>query len=139
MNTEESVLCTTHQGEVSTTAPFAEVMVLLTKHQHIELVSQVNSYKSLHERALARELDLKKQLEHEKSKVRDFDQRLYGKKSEQSKKTEANTGGHCSTTLRSKGQQEGSLGHGRTRRPDLPVVIEIRDLDEGKKAAVNAA
>jgi transposase len=136
MNTLEPVLCTSHQSEASSTAPFAEEMVLLTKQEHIELIWQVNRYKSQHERALARELELKKQLEHEKAKVRDLNQRLYGKKSEQSKKTEAKAGDDCSIPHRPKGQQTSSPGHGRTQRPDLPVVSETLDLEEDEKSCL---
>jgi transposase len=134
MNASAPLSTTADRKEASHTAPFAEERVILKKQDHIELVSQLNQYKSLHERALAREAKLKKQLAHEKAKVRDLNQRLYGKKSEQSKKTDAKTQSPLPAVSRPKGQQQGSPGHGRTERPDLPVITEIHDVDQDKKS-----
>jgi transposase len=110
--------------------PFAREAVVLSKLDYIELQSQRNFYKTQHERALAREAELRRQLEQEKAKVRDLNQRLYGRKSEQAKHSEALTTEPSVAPARPRGQQTGSQGHGRTPRPDLPVTEEIRDLAE---------
>lgn len=62
--------------------PFAQQVVVLTKQEHIQLVWNANYWESLHQLALAREADLKKQLAFEQARVRDLTQRLYGKQSE---------------------------------------------------------
>ena len=49
--------------------PFAREAVVLSKLDYIELQSQRNFYKTQHERALAREAELRRQLEQEKAKV----------------------------------------------------------------------
>ena len=113
--------------------PFAGEAVVLSKLEHIELKSQLNFYKAQHERALAREAALKQQLAQEQAKVRDLNQRLYGRKSEQTKPSEASSQAPSPTPARSRGQQLGSPGHGRTARPHLPAREEIRDLAENEK------
>ena len=117
--------------------PFAREAVVLSKLEYIELQSRCNFYKAQHERALARETALQQQLEQERAKVRDLNQRLYGRKSEQSRHSEALTTEPSAAPARSRGQQPGSQGHGRTPRPHLPVKEEIRDLAEHEKYCVD--
>src|SRR5262249_59693020 len=80
--------------------PFSQEWVTLSKQQHIELVMQARSWKSLHERAVKRnewlrgalrrqheqaqqrEAALRAQLELAQAKIRDLQQRMYGRKSE---------------------------------------------------------
>ncbi len=73
--------------------------------------------------------ELKQSLELAYAKIRDLEQRLYGKKSEKGplKRNRSTPDGRpiCS---RPRGQQKGSRGHGRTPRPDLPVVVEEHDV-----------
>jgi transposase len=74
--------------------PFAQQFVTLTKQEHIELVCQARAWKSLHDRAVKRELKLleklrdqteladrreaalRAELEVERARVRDLKQRL---------------------------------------------------------------
>jgi len=114
-------------------APFARQMIILSKQEYIELKAQVSYYQSQHERALSRELALKKALAQEEAKVRDLTQRLYGKKSEARKKSEHANTSDAQKEPRSRGQQPGSKGHGRTQRPHLPVIAEVRDLANDEK------
>ena len=107
------------------TAPFAQVVVTLTKLEHIQLVMEARSWKSLHQRAVSRlqqlqdstkqfvaqlrghaerreealhaalalaqetatqrEATLRAELDAAQAKVRDLQQRLFGRKSERSK------------------------------------------------------
>ena len=106
---------------------------MLTKQEHIELKFQINYFKAQHKSALHRETELKKQLAHEKAKVRDLNQRLYGKKSEKSAKSEKNNIINKDNSLQLRGQQKGSKGHGRTPRPNLPVVEEVRVLSNDER------
>ena len=117
--------------------PFAREAVVLSKLEFIELQSQRNFYKTQHARALVREAELKQQLERERAKVRDLNQRLYGRKSEQSKHSESPPTEPSATPARPRGQQPGSPGHGRTPRPLLPAKEEIRDLAEHDKCCVD--
>lgn len=112
---------------------FSREVVVLTKQAHIELKSQINYFKAQHQSALKREDALKKQLGQEQAKVRDLNQRLYGKKTEQSKKGEQQPKASVQATPRPRGQQTNARGHGRTQRPHLPIVKEIRDLPEDEK------
>ena len=117
--------------------PFAREAVVLSKLEYIELRSQLNFFKTQHERALVREAELKRQLEQERVKVRDLNQRLYGRKSEQSKHSESLPTEPSAAPARPRGQQPGSQGHGRTSRPHLPVKAEIHDLAEHEKYCVD--
>lgn len=113
--------------------PFAREFVTLSKLEYIELKSKLNFYQTQHERALKREAILKKQLEQERAKIRDLNQRLYGKKSERTQPGEKCCKGQPKKPTRPRGQQTGSQGHGRTQRPHLPVKEEILDLAEHEK------
>ena len=116
--------------------PFAREAVVLSKLDYVELRSQCNFYKTQHERALVREAELKLQLAQEQAKVRDLNQRLYGRKSEQTRHSETRPT-EPSAPARPRGQQPGSQGHGRTPRPHLPVKEEIHDLAEHEKYCVD--
>ena len=111
-------------------SPFARETVVLSKRDYIELNAQLNFYKAQHERALAREAALNKQLEQERARVRDLKQRLFGRKSEQSRPSEKTSKEPPPAPTRRRGQQPGTPGHGRTARPHLSVEEEIRDLPE---------
>jgi transposase len=117
--------------------PFAREAVVLSKLDYIELKSQCNFYKTQHERALVREAELKLQLAREQAKVRDLNQRLYGRKSEQTRHSETRPTEPSAAPARPRGQQPGSQGHGRTPRPHLPVKEEIHDLAEHEKYCVD--
>ena len=76
-------------AEQAVDLPFARETVVLSKLAFIELTWQRNYYKAQHERVLAREAELKQLLEQERAKVRDLNQRLYGKKSERTVHSES--------------------------------------------------
>ena len=126
--------------------PFAQVLVTLTKQDHIELVRQANDWKSEHQRAIARikqletnhrlameqaalrEVALHSELEIAKGKIRDLKKRLFGRKSEQSAATEKAPAGEVKPP-RSRGQQRGAPGHGRTIQAHLPTQVDTIELD----------
>ena len=125
-----------HQtGENAAVNPFALEWVTITKQEHIALISQANYWQAQHTRLrekLAKQVEL---IAHQKAKIRDLQRRVFGKHSEKqgannSEKhgTEPNAGNE-----RKRGQQPGSRGHGRTPRPQLPVVAQVRDLAEDEK------
>ena len=130
----ESAAGSSPGAATSSPKPFDQVLVTLTKREHIELRIQAKQWKSLHERAIARlelaekrhqfELALVRQredllkieLDKALAQIRDLRQRVFGSKTEQSI---AVNGG-----ARPRGQQRGRPGHGRTRLPQLPAKVE---------------
>lgn len=132
--------------------PFSLETVTLSKQDYIRLINERNSYKSLHERAVKREKwyqgryrallqgvkeqsskreqELTAQLVDAHAKIRDLNQRVFGRRSERNKaRNEAQKG--C-TTKRSRGHQKGARSHGRRMLTGLPVVHEDIDLVEAK-------
>jgi transposase len=126
-------------------APFATVYVTLTKQEHIQLVTEANYWKSSHhratlrlqwaelehrrvlEQAALREASLRSQLEVTQAKIRDMQQRVFGRKSERSKG--AGEGLNQELALRlPRGQQRGKPGHGRAMLPHLPARVEVVEL-----------
>jgi len=123
-------------GELAS-QPFSQNIVQLTQAEHIELKWNGNYWKRQHEHLKKQNEELKQALELTHAKIRDLEQRLYGKKSEKGTTRRDTPPGDCSASSRSRGQQKGSKGHGRTPRPDLPVVEEERDVaPEDKKCCM---
>jgi len=131
--------------------PFAADQIVLTRQEYIELLSERNRYKSLHQRALKRvrwykehyrsllhlsqhtkqkrEADLIEQLKIADAKIRDLQQRVFGKHSEKSKGKDIHPNGHPDTsTDRKKGHQPGTPSHGRTMHSGLAEVHEHHEL-----------
>jgi len=108
-------------------SPFSEQIVSLPKDEFIELKRKANYFEALAKNLQKKVADLEKELEAERAKNRDLNQRLYGKKSEKSnKQTES-----CkpeSSNKKKRGQQVGAKGHGRTPQPYLPVIEELHEL-----------
>lgn len=112
--------------------PLEENLVVLTQKEHIELKWNANFWKTQHSRTKKRELALKQELQQAKAEIVILKQRLFGKKSE---KTARDDGGpnKPSPKTRNRGQQPGSKGHGRTPRPNLTVVEEVKDVPPEEK------
>jgi len=109
--------------------PFSQKIVQLTQAEHIELKWQGNYWKSQHAHLKKQHEELKQELELAHARIRDLEQRLYGKKTEKvTTKADKPTTDDGRGSCRPRGQQKGSQGHGRTARPDLPVVEEERDV-----------
>jgi transposase len=126
--------------------PFSQEWVTLSKQQHIELVMQARSWRSLHERAVQRnqwlrgvlrcqheqaqrrEAALHARLELAEAKIRDLQQRMYGRKNERRWDVEGTL--HTPAVRpHPRGQQRGTAGHARTRLRHLPCVEETVELD----------
>jgi transposase len=84
----------------------------------------------LEARALHQETLLKKKIELLEAQIRDLRQRHFGQKSEAGCTPTEKQPQPAPVTKRSRGQQPGSRGHGRTKRPDLPVVAEQHELHD---------
>ena len=107
--------------------PFSKAIVSLTKQEYIQLKWDGRYWKRQHDRAVVRAAAFKQELELAQARIRDLEQRLYGKRSEKgTTASEAQPGGV--NPSRPRGQVPGSKGHGRTARPLLPVVEEMRTL-----------
>ena len=66
--------------------------------------------------------------------IRDLRQRLYGKQREKSSLPSEAQSGDTTKPPRPRGQTRGSKGHGRTPRPDLPVIEELHVLPLDEQA-----
>jgi len=152
----------------TSTAPFAEVYVTLSKLEHIQLVMEARSWKSLHQRAVSRlqqvqdstqrfvsqlrertqrreaalyaalaltqqaatqrEAALRAELDAAQAKVRDLQQRLFGRKSEHSKGASElqRRPGHQPAP---RGQRPGAPGHRSKMLAHLPARIETVGLN----------
>ncbi len=97
-----------------------------------ELHSEVGYWKSMHQRAVARETTLKEEVAELSAKLKQLNRQLFARKSE-----------HCnngtqriqetSEAERKRGHQPGQPGNGRKLHDHLPAVEEIHDLPEEKK------
>jgi transposase len=119
-------------------------LVSITQRELTQLKLAANYWKALHQRSCAREEILKKTIEQnsaqaserenllnkeielKEAQIRDLRHRLFAKKSESIDKTIKQEPSQAIT--RPRGQQRGSRGHGRTLRPDLPVIEEHHEL-----------
>ena len=110
-------------------SPFSQNLVQLTQEEHIQLKWEAGYWKAQHEQLKQKFDTLQRKLESATARIRDLKQRLFGKKSEKNgaKSDKATTTPHPNPP-RPRGQQKGSKGHGRTARPDLPVVEEEHNL-----------
>ena len=113
--------------------PFSQQMVTLSKAEYIQLKWDANYWKSQYEQSQKRLMASEKELEAERAKNRDLTQRLYGKKSEKSASSERGKPETETSPKKKRGHQPGAQGHGRTKRPNLPVKDEEHDLLETDK------
>lgn len=112
--------------------PFSQELVLITKQELIDLKYQAAYWQGQHAQAKKKLETLKAENLLKDAKIKDLQNRLFGKKSEKNNKygPKSNTG---QPSGRPRGQQKGTSGHGRTPRPDLPIVDETIDLPEEEK------
>jgi transposase len=104
--------------------PFAQAMVVLTKQEHLHLKWAAPYWKTQYERGAAREAALRQEVEAQRAQSRDLTHRRYGPKREKGMGTKLAQ----APSPRRRGQQPASRGHGRTARPQLPVVEEVREV-----------
>jgi transposase len=130
--------------------PFAAVYVTLTKQAHIELVMEANSWKSQHRRAVERahwrdqryqrvlrqlkeqgerrEAMLRAELVVANAKVRDLQQRMFGRKSER-RKGGSERAARALVARVPRGHRRGAPGHGRTMQSHLSERSEFIEID----------
>ena len=112
--------------------PFFQELVVITKQELIELKHQAAYWRGQHAQIKRKFESQKAELVLKDAQIKDLQNRAFGKKSEKSNKRGSESNADASSG-RSKGQQLGTRGHGRTPRPDLPVEDEILDLPEEEK------
>lgn len=119
------------QALIEEILPFDQRLIQLTQKDYVQLKWQSNYWRTQHERGVAREEILKEQLKQKEAIIRDLNQRLYGQKSEKSRsKNEVNPNAKDTPSKRTRGQQKGSVSHGRTQRLNLPVISEVISATE---------
>ena len=115
-------------------SPVSEALDLRQLQQEIRtLHCDRNYYKTLHEKAKAREDLLRQENQQLSARIRYLEQKLYGRKSEKNTSSEKSTSISSSgdnPSKRKRGQQNGSPGHGRRDYSHLPVKEEIFELYE---------
>jgi transposase len=133
-------------AELTEAAPFAREFVTLSRQEHIRLVWEARNWKRLHhsaaqrlaeqeedhrrrlqsqsEAAEEREQALRSDLEYARGRIRDLEQRLFGRKSERRWVIDGQQP-RSAVSVRGRGQQRGSPGHGRRPLGGLPIHEEI--------------
>jgi hypothetical protein len=130
----------TPAGESQVTTLGQEQAALQERNRllHAEVVAlrqQAHYHRSQHRRAVARAEELQAQVDVLKAKVAELQQRLFGRKSERTRRATLLGGrGQSGVAARARGQQPGLAGHGRTRREALPVVEVGLDLCDWRAA-----
>lgn len=134
------------EGAIAARTPFAQQSVTLSRQEHIQLVWEGRYWKRLHEGAverlarvegeyrerLRREIEsaaqreqaLQRELDCARGRIRDLQQRLFGRKSERQWAID-NQQRRGAKGLRKRGQQVGAAGHGRRAADDLPIREEL--------------
>ena len=118
------------EGQAS---PFSQEWVTITKQEHIDLNWRANYWQAQYARAKSQIEELKQDNILKDAKIKDLQNRLFGKKSEKNSPQKSEQGNANAASRCKRGQQPGSQGHGRTKRPDLPVVYDEIDLAEDEK------
>ena len=105
-------------------------LVTIPLRDFMQLKREGPFWHAQHQRACEREARLKQINERQAAQIRTLQRRLFGKKSEQGKGgAQDNPESQSDLTIKlPRGQQKGSRGHGRTLRPDLPIIEEQHEL-----------
>ena len=113
----------------STKSPFSQIFITLTQEEYVQFKWDANYWKGQYKQVKQKNEDFKLELESAHARIRDLKQRLFGKKTEKGvTKRDSSRRYNQTDTLRPRGQQNGSKGHGRTHRPDLPIIEEEHDI-----------
>lgn len=116
--------------------PFAKQFITITKEQDIAQRQRINYLEAQLNCSRIKRTELERELAIKNARIKDLEKRLFGKSSEKNKKFHSEKGdsNNDSPKKRKRGQQKGSRGHGRTKRPNLPVVHDDSlDLSDDKK------
>src|ERR1017187_9326632 len=106
-------------------------MVSISKQEYVQLKWDAQYWQMQHQRTLSREAELKARIEALRAQVRDLRQRLFGRKTEKSSAQSEQQSQPQSK--RARGQQRGSVGHGRVDFSHLPAREEEHDVGEAER------
>jgi len=112
-------------------APFAQMMISISQQEYVQLKWGAQYWQAQHRGALRREAVLEGQIETLRAQVRDLRQRLFGRKTEKSAAQSEQQS--KPESKRPRGQQPGSVGHGRVDFSHLSAREEERDLSEAQR------
>ena len=118
--------------DVEPASPFSREWVRITQAEQIALIHRANYWEGQYARLKQKLERVEAESQRKDAKIKDLQNRLFGKKSEKPGSTKSEKG-DSPAAKRKRGQQPGCAGHGRTPRPGLPVVSEVHDLPEDKK------
>ena len=104
--------------------------IFISEREYLEIKCEVGYWQSLHKRAILREKKLKQIIKEQEGQIRDLKNRVFGKKSEKKATGKDRGKAEFDKPKRPRGQQLGSKGHGRTKRPDLPEQEEEANFSE---------
>jgi transposase len=143
------LVCSSTAGGEARSSPYADAVVSLSRQEHIELVWAANYWKSEHRRAAERALSIEalcqerlreaaqraqereaallREVAAAQARIRDLEQRLFGRKTERASVIDDKHRGAAGGS-RPRGQQRGAPGHGRSRQAHLPVHAEDVEL-----------
>ena len=97
-------------------SPFSQQWVTITKEEHIDLTCRASYWEAQHARAKSEIEKLRQEAILKDAKIKDLQNRLFGKKSEKNNRLKSEKDGKDGTaSKRKRGQQPGSRGHGRTK------------------------
>jgi len=117
---------------VERSGPFSQEWVTLTKEEQVELIRQANYWQAQYQQLKQKYTTLEEESQRKDAKIKDLQNRLFGKKSEKQGLAKPEKTASVASPRR-RGQQPGSRGHGRTPRPDLPIVLQVHDLSDTDK------
>ena len=114
--------------------PFSQQWVTIARQEHIDLKWRASYWEAQHARLKSQLEEVRQDNLIKDAKIKDLQYRLFGKKSEKDRRLKSEKDGpDDSPSKRRRGQQPGAAGHGRTKRPDLPVVDDEIDLADAAK------
>ncbi len=124
MNASRQTLLPTNKLRIDNNVIELFPQIIISEREYLGLKWEVGCWQSLHQRSILREIKLKQAIKEKEGQIRDLKNRVFGKKNE--KKSAGQDEGKSKTdpSKRPRGQQLGSKGHGRTKRPDLPEQEE---------------
>ena len=150
MDVPDLLVCSSTPGGEARSRPYADAVITLSRQEHIELVWAANYWKSEHRRAAERALSIEavyqerlreaahraqereaallREVEAAQARIRDLEQRLFGRKTERASVID-DKHRRAADRSRPRGQQRGAPGHGRSRQAHLPVHTEDVELD----------
>jgi transposase len=107
--------------------------IVISEKEYLTLKCEVGYWRSMHKKALSKIEKLNRKIAHQKGEIRDLKNRIFGKKSEKKNagKKDGDPKKKGSGEKRNRGQQTGTEGHGRTKRPNLPRIEEPVNFPEG--------